>query len=80
MYKSINLKSTSLSSADLQWVGGLDVNTDHSPVQGEIHLWPPDLLIMTQLISAEEGEHVSSLLVTLVIEGQAAGHGGCGHR
>lgn len=63
----------------LQRVRGLDIDADQGPAASSVHLWPPDLLIVAQLVSGEGGEDVSPFLVPLVIEGQAASHGHCGH-
>lgn len=69
----------SSSSTDLQGVWGLDINVDQTPASGSIHPWPPDLLIVAQLVSGEKWKDVSPLLVSVVVEGQAAGHGHRGH-
>lgn len=67
------------SSTNLQGVRGLDVDADQGPSSGGIHLWSPDLLIVAQLVSGENREYVSPLLVPVVVEGHTAGHWHCGH-
>ncbi|TNN41504.1 hypothetical protein EYF80_048333 [Liparis tanakae] len=60
-------------------VWGLDVEADLSPAGGGIHFWPPDLLVVAQLVFGEDQEDVPPLLVSVVVEGQAAGDGRRGH-
>lgn len=66
-------------STDLQRVWGLDIKADLSPAGGRVHFWPPDLLIVAQLVFGENQKDVSPLLVSVVVEGQAAGDGRRGH-
>lgn len=56
-----------------------DVHAHQSPAGGRVHLGPPDLLVVAQLVAGEHREDVPPLLVSVVVEGQAAGHGRRGH-
>lgn len=77
---SLEVNKRCSSRTDLQGVWGFDVDADQGPASRSVRLRPPDLLEVAQLVSGEHWEDVSPLLVSVVVEGQAAGHGRRRHR
>lgn len=59
---------------DLQGFGSFDVHADMSPASCKVHIWFPDVLVVSLLVSGKDREDVSWILVSVVEEGQTARH------